>query len=221
MKVSLVVFEINEIDGLKAMMPQLKPEWYDELIVVDGGSTDGSLEYLRDAGYNHFVQQTPGVGGALCDAMKRVTGDVVVIYAPDGSFIPEVVPQMLEKIREGYDMVNVSRYMAGAKSLDDTVATACGNRIFTFFNNLVFGCRFTDFLYTYLAFRTELLDELRMRGQTERTWGQIFLLRCFKAGKKIVEIPSDEPRRIGGDVKVPKLRAAWSLLVTILHERFR
>lgn len=220
MRVSIVVFEINEIDGMRAMMPKISRDWYDELIIVDGGSTDGTIEYARQEGYNLFVQKERGVGAALKEAMERVTGDVVVIYAPDGSFIPEIIPRMIENIQAGHDVVNVSRYGFGAKSEDDNFFTAVGNRTFTFLANLLFPFHFTDFLYTYLGFRRSVLEDLDMSGVTEITWGQILLLRAVKKGLRIVEIPGDEPPRVGGKVKVAKMRAAFALLKTLYEERF-
>lgn len=219
MTVSIVVFEINEIDGMRATMPLIKKEWYDQLIVVDGGSTDGTLEYCRENGYDVFVQKERGVGAALHEAMQRVTGDIVVIYAPDGSFKTEIIPEMIQKIKDGYDVVNVTRYGFGAKSYDDNFFTGCGNWFFTRFANVVFGADLTDFLYTYLAFPKKLLTELK-HDSTCITWGQILLLRALKQKKKIIEIPSDEPARVGGDVKVHKIRAAWALVKTILREKF-
>ena len=88
MKVSIIVFEINEIDGMRCVMPQIKPEWYDELIIVDGGSTDGTIEYAREHGYNLFVQKEKGLGAAFSEAIKKVNGDIVILFAPDGSFLP-------------------------------------------------------------------------------------------------------------------------------------
>ncbi|MBI2265955.1 MAG: glycosyltransferase family 2 protein [Armatimonadetes bacterium] len=221
MKVSIIVFEINEIDGMRAMMPQIKREWYDELLIVDGGSTDGTIEYAREHGYDLFVQKAKGVGAALNEAVRKAHGDIVVIYAPDGSFLPDRIPMMVQKIKEGCDIVNVTRYGYGARSYDDTLATSFGNWTFTTMANLFFGnlFKFTDFLYTYLGFRRNLVEDLAL-DTTLMTWGQILLLRGIKRGLKVVEIPGDEHRRVGGAVKVPKLRAAYQLFTTILRERF-
>jgi glycosyltransferase involved in cell wall biosynthesis len=207
---------------MKTMMPQIDKSWYDELLVVDGGSTDGTLEYCREQGYPVFVQkEKKGAGAALNEAVRRVSGDLVVIYAPDGSFLVDRIPMIIEKLREGVDIVNVTRYGFGARSHDDTLPTAFGNWSFTFMANVFFGrqFRFTDFLYTYLGFRRSVIEELRL-DTTLMTWGQILLLRAVKRGLKIVEIPGDEPARVGGAVKVPKLKAAWQLFTTILRERF-
>jgi glycosyltransferase involved in cell wall biosynthesis len=222
MKVAIVVFEINEIDGMRAMMPQIKKEWYDELIIVDGGSTDGTIEYAKEQGYNIFIQQQKGVGGALNEAVRRVTSDIVILYAPDGSFIPDRIPAMVEQIRRGADIVNVTRYGYGAKSHDDTMATGPANRLFTAFVNLFFGrwFRFTDFLYTYVGFRRSLVEEMQVDTNLI-TWTQILMLRAIRAGRTIVEIPGSEPKRIGGAVKVPKVKTAFVIARTILQERFR
>lgn len=217
MKVSVIVFEINEIDGMRAMMPLIRKEWYDELIVVDGGSTDGTLEYIKENGYPYFIQKNRGVGAALNEAMKKVTGDVILIFAPDGSFIPDKIPLMLEKIKEGHDIVNVTRYGYGAKSYDDNFFTSMGNMTFSLLAKIVTGWNITDFLYTYLAFKKSVLVDIQL-DTDEITIGQIMLLRAYKKGLKIVEIPSDEPARIGGKVKVRKLRAAYALLVTIIKD---
>ncbi len=218
-KVSLIIFEINEVDGMRAMMPLIKPEWYDELLIVDGGSTDGTIEYARSQGYNIFVQKEKGIGAALVEAVDKATGEIIIIFAPDGSFEPHQIPIMTQLIRDGHDVVNVSRYMNGTKSLDDNFFTATGNRVFTILANIMFPFTFTDFLYTYLAFKKSLIEEIGHR-RPERTWGQILLLRAIKAGKKIIEISGIEHARIGGDVKVPKMRAAWALVKTLVEERF-
>lgn len=218
-RVSIVVFEMNEIAGMRAMMPQIDKSWYDEMIIVDGGSTDGTLEYCREHGYDVFVQQERGVGAAINEGVKRATGDIVIIYAPDGSFLVDRIPMMIEKLKAGADLVNVSRYGFGASSEDDNFFTGTANWLFTRFVNLFFGRKFhfTDFLYTYLGFRRTLLTDLG-HDTNLMTWGQLLLLRTLNHGYKIVEIPGDEPKRIGGAVKVPKIKGAIYITIAILGE---
>ena len=221
MRVAILVFEINEIDGLRAMMPQIRREWYDELIIVDGGSTDGSFEYAQEHGYNVFRQTSRGPGAAINEAVKRLTADIVILYAPDGSFIPDRIPAMVKAIKDGADIVNVTRYGYGATSDDDTLMTGTANQLFTGLVNLFFGrwFRFTDFLYTYVGFRRSLVHELQVETDLI-TWTQILMLRAMRTGRTLVEIPGSEPKRIGGAVKVPKFKTAFVILRTILQERF-
>ncbi len=220
MKVSIIVLEMNEIHGMKVVMPRIKKEWYDELIIVDGDSTDGSIEYAKQNNYEIFIQKEKGPGPALKEAMERVTGDIVIIFAPDGSFIPEMIPKMVQKIKNGSDIVSVTRYAHGAKSYDDNIFSAIGNCIFTKLPSILFkNYKLTDFLYTYIAVKKDVLSDLQMINCSEVTWGQILLLRAIKRNLKIIEIPSDEPARVGGEPKGNKFLSAFKILGTIIRER--
>ena len=131
MKTTLLVMTLNEIDGMKAIMPRIKREWFDQIIVVDGGSTDGTIEYAKQEGYSFYVQKRQGFRHAYFEVMPLVEGDVIVTFSPDGNSIPELIPELIEKMREGYDMVIVSRYLGKAKSDDDDLLTGFGNWLFT------------------------------------------------------------------------------------------
>ena len=126
MKVSLIIFTMNEVDGMKAIMPKINKDWYDELIIVDGGSTDGTIEFAQKEGYYIFVQEEKGAGAAFKEALRKATGDIVITFSPDGNSLPEKIPEIVVKIKEGYDVVTVSRYLCGAKSYDDDAFTAFG-----------------------------------------------------------------------------------------------
>ena len=221
MTVTIIVFELNEIDGMRKMMPQIQKDWYDELIVVDGNSTDGTIGYCKQNGYNYFIQKEKGPGAALREAFERAKGDIIVIYAPDGSFLTDRIPIMINEIKNnGADIVNVSRYLGNAISYDDNIATGTANRLFSLLAKLLFRWEITDLLYTYIAFRKDLLKKLNMNTSII-TIMQIMMIRAHRNQLRIAEIPGDEPKRVGGDVKVPKIRTAWIILKTLLHEKFR
>ena len=207
MKTTLLVYTLNEIDGMKQIMPRIKKEWVSELIVVDGGSTDGTLEYAKEHGYNVYVQKKKGLRHAYIEGLPLVNSDFVLTFSPDGNSIPEAIPDLIKKINEGYDMVVASRYLDHAKSHDDDIITGFGNWFLTNIMNIFHKGTFTDALVMLRIYKKSLLYELKM--DTEESYNvekwylttigiePLLSIRCAKFGKTYTEIPVDEPKRIG------------------------
>ena len=213
MKISLVVPTLNEIDGMKAIMPRIRKEWYSQLIVVDGGSKDGTVEYAKKQGYFVHVQKKPGVRQAYLEILPFIEGDVVITFSPDGNSIAELIPELTAKMKEGYDMVIVSRYLGKAKSLDDDRVTAFGNWLFTHTVNVLHGGHYTDAMVIYRAYKTQLIKDLELDQdkwfktperlfRTKISWEPLLSARAARRKLKVTEIPGDEPPRIGGERKL-------------------
>lgn len=197
LKVTLFIPVRNEVDALKVIMPRIKKEWCDEILILDGDSTDGSKEYLRAAGFRVVEQQTKGVKAAFWEAFEMIENDVIIPFSPDGNSIPEDIPKLIEKIREGYDIVVASRYKDGAQSEDDDPASRFANKAFTALINVLFRTDYADGLGMYKAFKKKHLYELKI-DQFKHEHSEIMLLtRGARYGLKITEIPSPEPARIG------------------------
>jgi glycosyltransferase involved in cell wall biosynthesis len=216
-KITLVVMSLNEIDGMKAIMPQIDPAWCNQIIVADGGSTDGTIEWARDQGYEVVIQSKKGIRFAYFDILDRITGDAVISFSPDGNSPPEAIPRLIEKFSEGYDLVIGSRYLDGAVSEDDGFVTAFGNWLFTRTVNLLHRAHYTDVMVIYRIFRTGLIYDLDLQKDSsyalpERifstviSWEPLMAVRAAKAGMKVGEIPVDEPPRIGGERKLQIFR---------------
>ncbi|MGH7917417.1 MAG: glycosyltransferase family 2 protein, partial [Candidatus Binataceae bacterium] len=134
---------LNEQAGLSAMLPRIDSRWFDEVLVVDGNSTDGTADEVAKYGHRLIHQKGRGLVDAWNTGFENTSGDIFIVFTPDGNCIPELLPTLIAKISEGYDMVSVSRYLPPAKSHDDTFISALGNHTFTKIINLLFGANHT------------------------------------------------------------------------------
>jgi len=191
-----MMLSLNEIDGMRAVLPRIPKELLYEVIVLDGGSTDGSIEYAKSFGFTVVHQQEKGLVNGTKEGIAATTGDIVITFTPDNNMIPERIPDLIAKMEEGYDMVVVSRYLPPAKSQDDHIISAFGNWMFTTLVNILFRTKYTDVLGFYRAYRKDLLKELDL--EIKLSIDTQLNIRCAKRKKKVAEIPGDEPPRIGG-----------------------
>jgi uncharacterized membrane protein YdjX (TVP38/TMEM64 family) len=216
-KTTLLVLTLNEIEGVRQIMPQIERGWCDQIIIVDGGSTDGTIEWARAQGYEVHVQLRKGIRYAYFEALPKVTGDVVISFSPDGNCAASAIPALKKKIAEGYDLVIGSRYLPGAHSDDDDLLTAFGNWLFTTTVNLLHGARYSDVMVILRAFRKSLVEELDLLDEnayalperlfgTVISWEPLMSVRAAKHGARVAEVPADEPCRIGGERKLQMWR---------------
>ena len=229
MKVTLLIPTLNEIQGMKTIMPKVKREWVDQILIVDGQSTDGTIEYAKARGYEVVIQQKRGMRHAYMEALPYVKGDVILTFSPDGNSIPELIPECIHKMKEGnYDMVIVSRYAKGAKSYDDDTITAFGNWLFTTMINLLHGAHYTDAMVIYRIYKASLIHELGLDKEsayataeklfkTVISWEPLLSMRAAKRKLKVADIPGDEPVRDGGERKLQ----VWKWGAAYMFQNFR
>lgn len=231
MKTTLMVVAQNEAEGMRIIMPQVRPGWVDQVLLVDGNSTDDTVEYARSMGYDICVQQQKGLRAAYREAWPHIKGDYVITFSPDGNSPPEYIPQLISKINEGYDMVIGSRYFEDATSEDDDIVTAFGNWLFTNTINLLHNGHYTDAMTIYRIYRKELfyqlglhLDETYERFEkicfTKIGVEPILSARAAKAGLKTADIACPEPPRIGGERKLQVVRWGLAYMFQVIWEKF-
>jgi glycosyltransferase involved in cell wall biosynthesis len=217
MNVTVFIPTLNEAHGLPIFLPQIQRHNPAQILVSDGNSTDGTADIARRLGAEVYIQKRRGIRHAYIEAWPLIRGDVVVTLSPDGNCIPDDIPRLLEKMKEGYDMVVASRYLPPAKSADDDLLTGFGNHLFTGTVNLLHGGHYTDAMGIYRAYRTQLfyelgLDDERAYRLVERLYctrvgiEPLLSVRAARAGCKVGEIASDEPARTGGERKLQIFR---------------
>ena len=217
LKTTILALTLNEIDGVKSILPRISPEWYDQFIVVDGGSKDGTIEWCRLNGYDVYVQKRKGIRFAYLEVLPLIQGDIILTISPDGNCAPEEIPRVLDEMKKGYDLVIGSRYLGDSSSDDDDIVTAFGNWLFTRTVNLLHGAHYTDAMVIFRAFTRQLIYDLDLDKdesyrlpevlfRTVISWEPVMSVRAAKAGMRISEVGVGEPPRIGGHRKLQVFR---------------
>ena len=117
MSVIVFVLTLDEIDGVSEIMPQINKEWADRIIFVDGGSTDGTIEKAQELGFEVIHQKNKGEGNACRVGTDATKSDFVMFFSPDGNDVPGDIPKLIDKTKNGYDVVHISRF--GKNSISD------------------------------------------------------------------------------------------------------
>ncbi len=214
MKVSVVIPVFNEERNLDALWARLEPVLapYDaEVIFVDDGSADRSLEILR-----RMAEERPdrirvlsfnrnyGQHAAVLAGIEAAGGDVVVTLDADLQNPPEEIPRLLEKVEEGYDVVGTWRMRR-----KDTPFRRWASRLSNRLTARLLGVPLKDFGCMLRAYRRDVVDS--MKSCRERSTF-VPALAC-KFGRRITEIPVCHADRPGGDpskyslLKLLKLQA--------------
>ena len=231
-RVSVVVPARNEAANLPHVLSALPPGIF-EVILVDGGSTDGTVEVARELLPSiRVLQQTRrGKGNALACGFAAVRGDIVVMLDADGSADPSEIPKYVHALLDGADFAKGSRRAVGGGSSDLTRLRSFGNHALNLIVNLLFGTRYTDLCYGYNAFWTRCLPTLGldagMERQDKKLWGDGFEIetiintRIARGRLHVVEVPSFELERIHGHSSLNTWRDGFRVLRAAVTERFR
>jgi glycosyltransferase involved in cell wall biosynthesis len=194
-----------------------------EVIVVDGGSRDRTVERARAAGARVIVERRRGYGRALMSGLAAISpgASIVLFIDGDGSDRPDMIPDVLAPIEQDKaDFVLGSRLRgvreAGSLSPAQIVAGHLAGHLI----RLRYGVHFTD-MSPFRAIRRDALDRLGMREESFG-WNLEMQMRAAAAGMRIVEVPVGQRRRVGGQSKVSgdwwtAAQVAWTLTATFLR----
>ena len=217
MSIAMVVPTLNEIDGMKKIMPRINRSWIDEIIIVDGGSTDGTIEEAQKLDFKIVHQTLRGVGDAYRLGIEATNCDYILFFSPDGNHEIKDIPILINKIKSGYEIVHINRFGKTSKSEDPGLITGFGNRMFTFLVNVFFGGHFGDCLDGFKIIKRNTILELKLDAKRENYEQQI-CIRAAKLGIRIFEVDGNEPKRIGGERKMSPLYTGYQLSRQILRE---
>lgn len=218
-KVSVIIPTINEAKNLPHVLP-LIPGWVHEVIIVDGCSTDGTVDVARRlrSDVRIIEEHRKGKGAALRAGFDAAKGDIIAMLDADGSMNPKEIILFVAALMAGADFVKGSRFIQGGGTSDMTLFRMSGNWCLTMVVRLLHGQRFTDLCYGYAAFwaRHRASLELNCDGFEIET---LLSIRAIKRRLKIFEVPSFESCRIHGQSNLRAIPDGWRVLKTIVRER--
>jgi glycosyltransferase involved in cell wall biosynthesis len=217
--VSVVIPALNEAENLPYVLPHI-PSWVHEVILVDGHSTDGTVEVARRLRRDIRIvrQEGKGKGAALRSGFAAARGDIIVMMDSDGSTDPGEIPLYVGALLAGADFVKGSRFLQGGGTSDMSLHRRLGNWGLTIGVRMLFGGSYSDLCYGYNAFWRRVLPTLHLYGDGFEI-ETLMNVQALRAGLKVVEVPSFEAERIHGESRLRALPDGWRVLKTILRER--
>ena len=231
-RVSAVIPARNEARNLPAVLDRL-PRDVHELIVVDGESSDGTVQVARSLWPEVRIvqQQGTGKGNALAVGLAQATGDILVMLDADGSTDPAEIPRFVSALVAGADLVKGSRFAQGGGSADITFTRRFGNKVLCGLVNGIYGTSYTDLCYGYSAFWSDCLPILQsprplfsVMLDEESPFGRgfevetVINVRAAKAALRVWEVPSFECRRIHGHSNLNAVRDGFRVVRKIWSE---
>jgi glycosyltransferase involved in cell wall biosynthesis len=220
MKKTLVLYTMNEIEGVKGIFEKIPINLFDQFIVMDNHSNDGTVEFLKERNIEIIQQKNPGRTNALIEAVEHASGDIIVNLSSDGNENPEDIPKILEKFDEGYEMVTASRFLPKSKvdvEDDKLRIRVFGNKMCAMLVNLCWGTNVTDTTNALRGFTKTCYKRAKLNtfGYTENFQ---LTIRCGKLKIKTTEIPTQELPRIGGVVKADTKGVMIDMIKVFLNE---
>lgn len=213
----------NELEGCRKDVPRLPREFFDEIYAVDGGSSDGSVEYLQSQGIKVYRQPLPGLNAAYVFADSVSTCDAVVVFFPKSTTPPEDLKRFRQYFDSGYQLIIASRQVPGSRNEEDvhffrprkwavrSLAVLIG----------LLWCRengwIWDILQGFKGWRRDAFDRMQILDQGLSVDLEM-VIRAYKLRLKRVEFPTVEVPRPYGQTHFKFWSTGKKLLAYLLYE---
>lgn len=219
MKASVIIPTKNEEEGIERIIKAVRA-FADEVLVVDGHSTDKTRRKAKKCGAKVILDGGRGKGDGIRSGIKKARGDIIVFIDADGSHEAKDIPKLIKPIERGEaDLVIASRAKGGSDEIMmnfDGLIRQVGSELVAILVNWRWQANLTDIQNGFRAIKRETAITLNLESDGFEIEEEM-VLKCLKKGKKILEIPSHEYQRQWGVSKLSTIQA-WRFIVRLFKE---
>lgn len=220
-KISVVIPAKNEGVGIKSVVRGVS-KYADEVIVIDGHSTDGTGDNAKKAGAKVFLDNQKGKGDGIRTGVRRATGDIIVFIDADGSHDARDIPRLIKPIlSDNYDFVIGSRIKGGSDEFyatPDSFIRQIGSDIVALVINMRFKTELTDVENGFRAIKRKTALSLHLDAD-DFDIEQEMIMKAAKSGCRITEVATHEYSRKWGKSKLPTSKG-WKFILRLIKDLF-
>lgn len=225
MNVTLCLMVFNELEGLKSDVPNLPLTSFEHIFAIDGGSTDGTVQYLIEHGIPVFKQPKPSLNAAYNYAVEICKSEGLVVFFPKGTLDPHYCEDLAYHLKNGCQLVIASRNIPGGVNEEDKhlfKPRKWGVMMLSHFVSLLWrkeGPIIYDVLHGIKGFTVTGYHNMNI-SEAGVTIDLEMVIRAYKLKLSRLEIPVVEKSRIAGKTNFPLFKTAKKLAIFLCSEIF-
>lgn len=206
MKVSLCLLTFNELEGCKLDLPKIKKisKNFDEIYAIDGGSIDGTVEFLKKNKIPVYIQPVKGLNQACHFAVTKCKTDAIIFFHPKGTIPVEDTLKFRPLFEKGYDFVIGSRVIKGARNDEDSKFLK-PRKWFVIFLAIIAAALFYrgnrvlwDVLHGFRGVTKKGYKKMDLKDEGKVTIDIEMVVRSYKKHIRSIEFPTKERARLAG-----------------------
>ena len=222
MEISLCLLTWNELHGCRRTVPTLPRRHFSEIFALDGGSTDGTVGFLKEYDVSVVQQLKKSYNAAYTQALAHYSGDAIIFYHPKGTVDGASLPSIAADLRGGADFVVASRMLPASRNEEDDkilkhrkwFGLALSHAAAARWRRQPMP-RITDPLHGYRGLSRKFTEALRLLP-TGVTADLEMVHHAYTTGAAISEVPVNESAREVGGTHFPAYSTGKALLRYLL-----
>ena len=223
-KVCIIIPTINEAKTVGRVIDEIPRQaleqagYHVEVMVIDGGSTDGTIQIAEEKGARVVVERRRGKGRGMRTALDMTQAEFMFMLDGDYTYPPSYIVEMLALLRDTYPVVIGSRLRGKIEKGGMSLLNVIGNHLLTLIANILYGTRLSDLCTGYWGLRGEVIPNLNLLADGFEFEAELFS-QIAKKGYRIGEVPIYYRRR-QTPAKLRSLRDGLKIGWALITRRF-